>query len=180
MFEANTKLMKQACTNLGYSPDNTDQQNQMIKNGIDVVAKQSMVDPRFILAIIMQESHGCLAVPTTNNGISNPGLMQSHNGAKWVGASASPDEQQKSIIQQITDGVQGTNGQPGGGDGLVQGINKYGDIYAASRMYNSGSCDTSDLNNGYSATASYVQDIANRMTGWVENPGTSKQCPGEY
>ena len=28
----------------------------------------------------MQESKGCVRAPTTNNGVRNPGLMQSHNG----------------------------------------------------------------------------------------------------
>ena len=40
-------------------------------------------------------------------------------------------------------------------------------------MYNSGSVDQSNLNDGLGSTATYVADIANRMTGWVDAPRTS-------
>lgn len=115
--------------------------------------------------------------------MSNPGLMQSHAGSSFVGNSASADEQKASIIQMIVDGTQGTSA----GDGLVQLINQYGNIYEvkapvprlrlchivlticsqAARGYNSGSIDERNLNNPIGATASYVCDIANRVTGWV-------------
>lgn len=45
--------------------------------------------------------------------------------ASFAGSSASPDKQKQSIIQMIIDGVQGTSS----GEGLVQGIDKYGNIY---------------------------------------------------
>lgn len=79
----------------------------------------------------------------------------------------------------IIDGTQGT----ADGDGLVQCINQYGNIYEAARCYNSGAVDASNLNNGEGATASYVNDIANRMTGWVYgNDGNSAfgSCTGSY
>lgn len=63
----------------------------------------------------------------------------------------------------IIDGTQGT----AKGSGLVQCINQYGNIYEAARCYNSGTVDPNNLNNGEGATASYVNDIANRMTGWL-------------
>lgn len=69
-------------------------------------------------------------VGATNNGETNPGLMQSAQGTSFVGSSASAEDQKQSIIQMITDGVQGTSK----GDGLVQGINKYGDIYEVKRQ----------------------------------------------
>lgn len=40
-------------------------------------------------------------------------------------------------------------------------------IYPALREYNSGSVNNGDLSDGRGATASYVSDIANRLTGWV-------------
>lgn len=57
--------------------------------------------------------------------MTNPGLMQSHDGSSFVGNSASTSAQQTSITQMIIDGTQGTTS----GDGLVQAINDYGNIY---------------------------------------------------
>jgi hypothetical protein len=51
-----------------------------IYDGIQSIAQTYGVDHRFVLAVIMQESHGCVRVPSTNNGVYNPGLMQDHNG----------------------------------------------------------------------------------------------------
>jgi hypothetical protein len=82
--------------------------------------------------------------------------MQSANGVSYNGTNAS-------IVQMIIDGTQGTSY----GDGLVQGINTYGNIYSAARYYNSGQLNVSDLNSKEGATASYVNDITNRMTGWA-------------
>ena len=69
---------------------------------------------------------------------------------------------QASITHMVQDGTQGTSQ----GDGYVQLINQYGNVYEAMRAYNSGSVDESDLDNAYGATASYVSDIANRLQGW--------------
>ncbi|TAQ89314.1 hypothetical protein B7494_g2359 [Chlorociboria aeruginascens] len=142
-------------------------QIQDIYNAIQQVAESSLVDHRFIFATIMQESGGCVNVITTQNPDpsqpNNPGLMQSDGGSSFVGNSASASAQAASIIQMIIDGTQGT----AQGDGLVQCINQYGNIYEAARCYNSGSVDSSNLNDGEGATASYVNDIANRMTGWL-------------
>ena len=64
----------------------------------------------------------------------------------------------------VQDGTQGTEH----GDGLVQNLNIYGNPYAASRGYNSGYIPKSgDLSEAAGATACYVSDIANRLTGWV-------------
>jgi hypothetical protein len=64
-------------------------------------------------------------VGTTNNGVSNPGIMQTHSGSSFIGNSASVDDQQASITAMVVDGMQGTSS----GDGLVQLINKHGNIY---------------------------------------------------
>lgn len=51
-----------------------------IYNAIEQVAAEANLDHRFILAVIMQESGGCVRVQTTNYGFNNPGLMQSFEG----------------------------------------------------------------------------------------------------
>ncbi|KAH8588807.1 hypothetical protein B0O99DRAFT_465374, partial [Bisporella sp. PMI_857] len=159
MFTANAVNMRVSCANNGWGANDSEEEIKLIRQGIDSVAQISGVDHRFILATIMQESVGCVRAPTTNNGVINPGLMQSHNGVSF-----NPSDPAGSIRQMIIDGTQGT----ASGDGLVQGLNKYGDVYRSARVYNSGSIASSgDLSDANGATACYVSDIANRLTGWV-------------
>ena len=80
MFEANKPVMKSSCSSLFGVPDNSDQEITAIHHSIEAVAKASKVDHRFILAVMMQESTGCVRVKTTNWGNRNPGLMQDHDG----------------------------------------------------------------------------------------------------
>lgn len=177
LWSGNQELLLAGCKNNGWSPNNTPEQLAMIKEAIMTVAHESLVDPRIILTHIVQESKGCLACPTTNNGNGNPGIMQSHEGVEFVGSSAPKDQQKQSILQMIRDGTSGTPA----GDGIVQLMNRYGDVYTAARGYNSGEngLQKSNLNAAYGSTPSYVNDIANRLTGWSMNPGVSKTCPGE-
>lgn len=179
MFNYAKNAMENSCANLGssaFGPGDSDAQIQMIYNSIQQVAESSLVDHRFILAVIMQESIGCVNVGATANPDpsqpQNPGLMQSDNGVTFVGNSASASDQQASITQMIIDGTQGT----AAGWGLVQCINEYGDIYEAARCYNSGTVVSSNLNDGGVATSSYVNDIANRMTGWLYTANGFSQC----
>ena len=73
----------------------------------------------------------------------------------------------------VQDGTQGTTD----GAGLVQNLNLYGNPYSAARGYNSGYIPKSgDLSEAAGATACYVTDIANRLTGWVNAKST---CPGK-
>jgi len=135
------------------------------------VAEQTGVDHRFILATIIQESGGCVRVPTTDYGIPNPGLMQDHNG---VGTCNSDGKVSNpcpgaTIFQMVTDGTAGTPD----GDGLAQSINTSGwgtdaDFYRAARLYNSGAIDESGNLQAGIATHCYSSDIANRLTGWVK------------
>ena len=67
----------------------------------------------------------------------------------------------------VQDGTQGTSY----GAGLVQNLNLYGNAYSAARGYNSGYIPKSgNLSEAAGATACYVTDIANRLTGWVRAP----------
>jgi LysM repeat protein len=120
---------------------------------------------------------GCVRAPTTNYGVRNPGLMQSHDGAGTCNDRGSIQNPcpANTIVQMIRDGVAGT----AAGDGLVQtmkqapgsGAARY---YGAARIYNSGSIAPSgDLGAGI-ATKCYSSDIANRLLGWVYS---NKACP---
>lgn len=79
MFTINLPSIKVSCANWGV-PDNTNEEIEEMRSAIQSVASASGIDARFILAIIMQESTGCVRVITTAYSVFNPGLMQSHNG----------------------------------------------------------------------------------------------------
>lgn len=173
LWNANLPLMQQSCGWNSWGVDNSPDEIAGINAAIGQISGQTGVDNRFILAIIMQESKGCVRAPTTNNGVVNPGLMQSHNGVgSCSGISPCPNE---TIVQMVSDGTAGTPN----GDGLQQTFGTasaaLGDsgsraFYAAARLYNSGSADYSNLNNGLGSTACYAADVANRLTGWTLAP----------
>ncbi|KAJ6785975.1 hypothetical protein PWT90_06270 [Aphanocladium album] len=171
LWEANrNNVMSKSCTGFGQA-NNSPSESADVKSAIENVAQSSGVDARFILAIMMQESNGCVRAPTTNYGVQNPGMMQSHDGANsCYNVNPCP----KSTIQgMIEDGVNGTPS----GDGLKQLLAKAGGngptaYYKAARMYNSGSIATSgNLQDGI-ATHCYASDIANRLIGWSEGVGS--------
>lgn len=152
--------------------DDSDAEVQDIYDSIQQIATETKVDHRFILAVIMQESGGCVRAPTSNYGVRNPGLMQDHDGDATCNSDITSQVQNPcptdTITQMIRDGSAGT----ATGDGLAQCINESNDsgavaFYKAARIYNSGSIDSSgDLCQGI-ATHCYASDIANRLTGWV-------------
>ncbi|KAJ5281464.1 hypothetical protein N7478_006836 [Penicillium angulare] len=174
LFEANEDLMSSSCAQWDVA-NNSDEENANLKKAINEVAESSGVDARYILSIVMQESVGCVRVQTTDNGVNNPGLMQSHNGkgsCNIDGTVQNPCPYSE-IKQMIVDGVEGTTD----GDGLKQLIAQEGgsddatSYYKAARCYNSGSI-ASDGNLGQGiATHCYVSDVANRLLGWTS--GTS-------
>lgn len=152
---------------------NTHEEIVDMYEAIQFVAAATFVDHRFILAVIVQESGGCVRAPTSNYGVPNPGLMQDHNGTASCnnGTKAQKPCQGETITQMIQEGTGGTTW----GDGLAQCLNQAGTsdvsaFYRAARMYNSGSIDASgELGKGI-ATHCYASDIANRLTGWVQYP----------
>ncbi|OGE54037.1 hypothetical protein PENARI_c006G01609 [Penicillium arizonense] len=165
LWELNKILISSACDN---SDTETDQINEHIKS----IASSSGVDERFILAIIMQESKGCVRVQSTNNGVQNTGLMQSHDGSgTCVGVTPCPSSM---IKQMIEDGTTGTSA----GDGLqqcyqAQSGSEVAKYYKAARTYNSGSIDASGNLGQGGATHCYASDIANRVRGWA---GDVSEC----
>src|ERR1700742_3151319 len=158
--------MGQSCAQFGV-PNNSQQEIGDIYNALNQVSSETGLDARFILAVMMQESSGCLRAPTTNYGVRNPGVMQSHNGAGTCNDNGVVQNPCPSsvILQMVRDGASGTSS----GDGLVQLFRKSSGsessrYYQASRMYNSGSIDASgDLGAGI-ATHCYSSDVANRLT----------------
>ncbi|KAI9713216.1 MAG: hypothetical protein M1820_001202 [Bogoriella megaspora] len=161
MWTANLDTLQNSCGWLKYGPNSTPEIIQDIYDAIQDRAKASLVDHRIIFATIIQETNGCpLNTPTTSSGgTRNPGLMQSHNGQDYDAKNS-----RLSILQMVQDGTQGTEH----GWGLVDNFNTYGNPYKAMRGYNSGYiAESGNLSEKTGATACYVSDIANRLTGWV-------------
>lgn len=173
LWNTNAPVMAQSCEWNGWGANDSPDEIAAINSAIQQVSGETGVDARFILAIVMQESIGCVRAPTTDNGVRNPGLMQSHNGAgTCAGVNPCPSDV---ILQMIRDGTAGT----ADGDGLQQTIAEAaaatGDsgvrsFYAGARLYNSGSANYDNLNDPVGATACYVTNVANRLTGWVLAP----------
>ncbi|KAI9891348.1 MAG: hypothetical protein M1814_002861 [Vezdaea aestivalis] len=172
MFNQNKPILSASCAQFG-QPDNSKAEIKALYDSIQLIAQETKVDHRFILAITMQESGGCVRAPTTNWGVRNPGIMQCHNGDGTcnndrTGKAHNPCPSHM-ILQMMQDGVAGTKH----GDGLVQSINKSGDkdtraYYRGARIYNSGSLHISGILEAPGSTRCYVSDIANRLTGWVK------------
>lgn len=170
--------MKASCSQFGV-PNNSDSEISDLKSAIQEVASSTGIDSRFILAIIMQESNGCVRAPTTVYSIANPGLMQSHEGSGSCNSGSSVQNPcpKSQMVQMITDGTAGT----ATGDGLQQCLAKSGasDVskyYKAARIYNSGSLDASgNLGQGV-ATHCYATDVANRLTGWFSGTTSCDQA----
>jgi hypothetical protein len=75
MWTNNMAIISISCTQFS-EDNNSDQESADVKSAIQSVAQSSGIDERFILAIMMQESKGCVRVPTTDYSVENPGLMQ--------------------------------------------------------------------------------------------------------
>ncbi|KAI4215634.1 MAG: hypothetical protein LQ351_002103 [Letrouitia transgressa] len=167
LWSANAPLM--LCSQFS-QVDNSPDETSSIKTAIVSVSASTGVDNRFILAVIMQESSGCVRAPTTNGGVRNPGLMQDHDGKgtcndAGVVQNPCPDDEIELMIQEGTGGTDA-------GDGLQQCLDQASSddvsrFYKAARIYNSGSVDPSgDLGAG-GATHCYASDIANRLLGYT-------------
>jgi hypothetical protein len=168
-WNANVATTLQSCTQFGME-NNSQEESDNIKKAIQEVSAESGVKAEFILAIVMQESKGCVRAPTTNYGFDNPGLMQSFQGTSSCNPSGQgvvpcPYDQIKGMI---ADGA-GLNGEVGLKWGIQQAgsqdVDKY---YKASRIYNSGSIAPDGNLNGGIATHCYATDVANRLIGWTD------------
>jgi hypothetical protein len=177
-FNNNKVIMFGSCSQYG-EPNDSGPEIGAIYDSIQQVASETFADHRFILAIMIQESGGCVRVPTSNYGVRNPGLMQDHNGDATCNSDITGEVDNpcptSTVTQMIREGAAGTND----GDGLAQCINQsqasdVSGFYKAARIYNSGSIDPSGALESGIATHCYSSDIANRLTGWVQAPHT---CP---
>ncbi|KAL8912472.1 MAG: hypothetical protein Q9172_007504, partial [Xanthocarpia lactea] len=121
MFQTNIPLIIHSC-NIYHVTPNTLPEILAIHNSILVISTATNTDPRFILAIILQESNGCVRVPTSFYSLRNPGLMQSHNGPTTCNEDATPIYPcpYTTIEEMIREGTAGTF--EGAGMGLVMAL----------------------------------------------------------
>lgn len=176
----NLGTLQQSCTQYAGSPDNNSEtENEQIKSALETVAGETGLDKRYLLALLMQESKGCVRAPTTNYGENNPGLFQSFNGQ----ATCNPDNvnfktpcPESEILAMVREGA--GIGRP---FGLMQAIEQSGatddsKYYKGARIYNSGSIASSgNLGDGI-ATHCYATDIANRLVGWPSDNEHPSAC----
>ncbi|EXJ67761.1 uncharacterized protein A1O5_09107 [Cladophialophora psammophila CBS 110553] len=173
MFNANKNFMRVSCVNLGSDngPDNSDEEIDQIWDAVQSASSQTNVDHRFILAILLQESNGCVRVRTTDNGVPNPGLMQAHNGGFSCNTNGNIQTPcpASEITGMVLDGTAGTLTGDGLAGILNQGAGKDAKAYyRTARQYNTGSiAESGNLDEGGYSTSCYASDIANRLTGWV-------------
>ncbi|KAF7953800.1 uncharacterized protein EAE97_001199 [Botrytis byssoidea] len=176
MWANSQSVMTISCKQFGGAANNSPAEIANIKSAITSVAASSGVDARFILAIVMQESGGCVRAPSTAGQVFNPGLMQDHNGAHSCNMNGNPISPcpAATITGMIKDGTVGTYGVVGGGDGLQQCLTQSGSpktaqgAYAAARIYNSGTyVKGTDLGAPLWGTSCYASDVANRLLGWA-------------
>jgi flagellin-like hook-associated protein FlgL len=150
-------------------PENDADEIKAIKDGLVSVSKTSQVDSRYLLAIMMQESKGCVRAPTTNYGVRNPGLFQDFNGeASCNDGTVITPCPPATITKMIEEGA-GVGMEVGLSIGIAAtGVSDVSKYYKAARIYNSGSVDSSGNLGAGVATHCYVSDIANRLLGWVD------------
>ncbi|KAF2859697.1 hypothetical protein K470DRAFT_218798 [Piedraia hortae CBS 480.64] len=172
-WNMNLARLKTSCASFNV-PSNSPSELVALQAAILSSAASSGVDARFILAIVLQESGGCVRVPTTSYSVSNPGLMQSHEGSHSCnsGAQVTTPCPLDRLQGMITDGVQGTASSSVYSlqGGIAQaGSTDVSRFYKAARIYNSGSIPAGgDLTStAGAATNCYSSDIANRLVGWT-------------
>lgn len=179
----NVPLMYNSCTQFSRDgvtiPNNDEGEVTAIKDALFKVSGESGLPAEYLLAIMMQESKGCVRAPTTNYGHDNPGLFQSYEGA------ASCNRDIHSLVTPCPSATIEDMVREGAGIGrpfgLQQAIEQSGasddsKYYKGARIYNSGTIATSgNLGDGI-ATHCYASDVANRLVGWPSDDSHPSAC----
>lgn len=156
-----------------YGENNSPTELADIKSAIPTASDFARVPPSLFLAMMMQESDGCVRVGSTAAAVTNPGLMQSNNGeGSCAGLAPCPREAIRLMLME---------GAGKGRDyGLRQALDMYDSVqsprkfYLAARAYNAGphGVVAAHLEQG-GATHCYASDIANRLLGWTDRANTT-------
>lgn len=65
------EIIKGSCEHNGWGDNNSDAETQAIKDSIESESEASGVPKELILAVMMQESKGCVRAPTTQSDAHN-------------------------------------------------------------------------------------------------------------
>ncbi|KAK4508807.1 hypothetical protein PRZ48_002546 [Zasmidium cellare] len=142
-----------------------------IQVALDQVSAWHDIDPRFLLAILLQESKGDVNVECVG---PEPrcGILHAYKGSRFDPASP-----QASITKMLVEGIKGGAQRGPGLLNLLNGKPKFayvevGDYFAVARAWNSGAVKEGDLDvlppgkGRGRGEASFVNDVANRLMGW--------------
>ncbi|KAI4955121.1 hypothetical protein J4E91_000977 [Alternaria rosae] len=165
-WASNQEIIKGSCEHNGWGDNNSDAETQAIKDSIESESEASGVPKELILAVMMQESKGCVRAPTTQSDAHNPGLMQG------AGTASCHPLTQNAISPCPANVIHDMIHEGTAGEGLRSSLKKSLDAfsttpddskyYKAARLYNSGD-QVTDPNLGQGSTACYASDIANRL-----------------
>ncbi|KAI9790857.1 MAG: hypothetical protein M1833_001740 [Piccolia ochrophora] len=173
-WDQNKDVIGKNCEETHSEKSNEDKETKAIKEAIEDIAPKYQVPTNYALAVVLQESQGCVRAPTTNTGTPSRGLMQcqgkpscNDNDPKLVNSGQSPCPQ-STIEGMIEEGIKV----------LASYVKENEDAtahYVAFRRYNSYQVDTSDLSVGL-GTRCYCSDVANRLVGWVNDGKNPTTC----
>jgi hypothetical protein len=163
-------------------PDNSPQETDQLFHAVEQIAQAALLDRRFILAVLLEETSGCVRMHTDHgaDGVRSAGLMRSRGGTAMCnsGTLRAPRDvlepcPEEEILWMVSEGVGGPrDGQ--GDDGLLGMMKRSGtgtltDFYRGARLYNSGpEASLENLEDGGENPGSYASNVANRLTGWVD------------
>ncbi len=163
---ANLNVIQQSCVNNGWGQNNDATEMQAIHDSIVAEASSSGIPAEFILAIMVQESKGCVRAPTTSWGFPNPGLMQSAGTSTCNPGTPMYPCPAATIRAMIHEGTAGQGRRTTLANSLAYftgiGVKDDSKWYKTARMYNAGS-GMNPNNLGIGPTPCYASDIANRL-----------------
>ncbi|KAF2125116.1 hypothetical protein P153DRAFT_300971 [Dothidotthia symphoricarpi CBS 119687] len=168
-WTASLPTIQNSCTALASGPNNDASETAAIKSSIAHEAASSLIPAEFILAILMQESSGCVRAPTTLWQHANPGLMQTAMGRASCNVDGEPVVPcpEETIARMIHEGTSTSSGLGTTLESCVKdagagvGTQDDGVWYRAARIYNGGHVEGGDL--GVGPTPCYASDVANRL-----------------
>ncbi|CAO2652830.1 Nn.00g022410.m01.CDS01 [Neocucurbitaria sp. VM-36] len=167
-WDANLQYVQNSCKDHGWGQDNEETETQAIKDSIEGESETSGIPKELILAVMMQESMGCVRVHTSHHGSDNPGLLQSAGKA-----SCNPDG--KPISPCPANEIRTMIHEGTAGEGLKTTLKNSLDFfdptgtandskwYKVARRYNAGEVLMDEKNLGIGPTNCYASDIANRL-----------------
>lgn len=138
-----------------------------IQSSLEKVSQEYNINPSYLLALLLQESHGDVTTSCTG---PEPrcGLLHAYKGTTF-----NPSDPQASIEKMLREAVKGSALRGPGIHDLLIGKPKFanvepGEWFAVARAWNSGRVKKGDMDWTPTRKGSegFVNDVANRLMGW--------------